>query len=290
MFESNNPQGLGLMTSGAPTAGTTCVQTITIGGTPTGGSFQLRFGDLTTSSIAWSATDDTLVANIKAALEALSTIGTSNTSVAAGTGSSGIGTYLVTFAGSLAKSAVGALSIAHNNLSGTAPTVAVAVTTTGVTGTVRGAYTGTRVTDYGGPRTYANVGSTTNPQWVRDERKVAVVTLTGTSATTGGAVGSWKPAEGGPVIITKAVVYTTTKSTGAANLSVGTAADATTSSANLLDTLDVGTAVVCADNITDKGTNGRSRQLMSSTQYVTATGSSSTAGLVGTLYVEYLKP
>lgn len=114
--------------------------------------------------------------------------------------------------------------------------------------------------------------------------------ITGVTATTGGAIASWVPQEGAPAIVTRAVIYTTVKSTGAANVSIGVGTNTTTSSANLIDTLDVGTAVVCADNYTDKGTNGKSRQLLTGAMAVTVTGSADTSGLVGNIYIEYIVP
>ena len=276
--------------NGSPSNGTNCVQTLTIGGTPTGGTFQLVCGSYITGAITWSATDATLVASIKAGVEALPQIGSGNTSVAAGTGSSGIGTYTITAANSLAFNFMPAITAGTNALSGTSPTIAMAVTTSGVPSTLRGAIRGEQCFDYTTNREYVNAGTPITPSWVRADRRVATVALTATTATTGGAVASWAPSEGGPVLVTRAIVYTTTKSTGAANLSIGTAANATTSSANLIDTLAVGSATICADNITDGSTNGKARQLMSTTQYVTATGSADTTGLVGTLYIEYFKP
>jgi len=121
---------------------------------------------------------------------------------------------------------------------------------------------------------------------------VAAIPLVGTTATTGGAIASWAPPEGGPIMITETILYYTTKSTGAANASVGVAANATTSAANLIDAFAVGTTAgpVMAVNTTDKSTNGKERQLLTGVQYVTVTGSADTTGLVGTLFVRYLKP
>lgn len=53
---------------GAPEEGTDAVQTLTIGGTPDGGTFRLGFGGAQTDDIDWSATDATLVAHVNAAL------------------------------------------------------------------------------------------------------------------------------------------------------------------------------------------------------------------------------
>jgi hypothetical protein len=43
--------------AGTPSAGTDEVQTITFGGTPTGGTFTLTFQGVTTAAISWSATN-----------------------------------------------------------------------------------------------------------------------------------------------------------------------------------------------------------------------------------------
>jgi hypothetical protein len=123
-----------------------------------------------------------------------------------------------------------------------------------------------------------------------DPKNLAIVPLTATTATTGGAVGTWKAPGATRVIITRVVLDITTKSTGAANLSVGTATDGVTSSANLIDTLAVGSAAGTFDNIVNGGTNGKAMQPLASGSSVTVTGSATTAGLVGTMYIEYIKP
>jgi hypothetical protein len=114
--------------------------------------------------------------------------------------------------------------------------------------------------------------------------------ITGVAATTGGALGSFTPKEGLPIIILHTVLYVNVNSTGAATVSVGTAATATTSSANLITSADVGTAPsVVYDNITDIGASGKSRQLMLPGQFLTITGSASTVGLTGMLYFVFIK-
>lgn len=118
--------------------------------------------------------------------------------------------------------------------------------------------------------------------------KVAKVALTATSATTGGAVLSWANPEGANIIITRLQIDVTTKSTGAANLSVGVAANGTTSSANLIDTYAIGGTEKVVDNHVDGSTNGKFTQKMTSSQFVTATGSATTAGLVATAYIHYV--
>src|SRR4030095_42426 len=116
--------------AGAPVAGTDEIQTITIGGTPTGGTFALTFEGFTTAPISWNATNATLIAAIDAALEALPNIGTGNVVTAVGTMTAGIGTATVTFSNALGKKAVSTMTVANNSLTGTTPTVRVAATTT----------------------------------------------------------------------------------------------------------------------------------------------------------------
>jgi hypothetical protein len=119
--------------------------------------------------------------------------------------------------------------------------------------------------------------------------KIAKVALTATTATTGGAVFSWANPEAGAIQIVRAMLDVTTVSTGAATLAIGTTAtNATTSSNNLLDAVDVNAATGLFDNITDKGTAGKSRQRLAAGKWVTGTGSASTVGMVGFVYLHYV--
>lgn len=152
--------------AGAPSAGTTEVQTLTIGGTPDGGTFKITHEGFTTAAIAWSATNATLVANIDAALEALPSIGTGGVTTAVGTMTAGIGTITLTAAGAHVKRALSAaMAIADNSLTGTAPTLAIAVTTPGVNATARGKGPGHLVVDYTNGKLYINTGTAAAPTW-----------------------------------------------------------------------------------------------------------------------------
>ncbi len=152
--------------TGAFTAGTDEVQTITFGGTPTGGTFKLAYKSQTTAAIDWSATNATLVANIDAALGALSTIGgAANVTTAVGTMTAGIGTATVTFVAALAKLAAPLITVASNDLTGTAPTLAVAETTPGVSATHRGAPKGAVALREDTGVLYVNTGTATSPTW-----------------------------------------------------------------------------------------------------------------------------
>src|SRR5690349_17374776 len=117
---------------GTLTAGTNEVQTLTIGGTPTGGTFILRFEGNNTTPITWSATNNTLLANIQAALDAHPSLGTNGCVASAGTVTSGIGTILLTFGAARAKENVELMTVFKNSLTGTSPTLAIATTTPGV--------------------------------------------------------------------------------------------------------------------------------------------------------------
>lgn len=111
----------------APVGGVSEVQTITETGTPTGGTFTLKYRGQETAAIAYNAA----ASAVASALQALSNIG--STGVTA-TGGALPGTpVVVTFAGPLANTDVFMLQLGTNSLTGgTAPTVTVAQTTQGV--------------------------------------------------------------------------------------------------------------------------------------------------------------
>src|SRR6185503_128077 len=154
-----------LTNAGAPGAGTDEVQTITFGGTPTGGTFKLKFGPFKTAAISWSATNNTLRDNVDAALEALPNVGTGNVTVAVGTMTAGVGTLTVTGAGTLAKKALALITVASNNLTGTAPTIEIEETTPGVSATHRGAPKGAKLVDTDNGVDYINTGTASAPTW-----------------------------------------------------------------------------------------------------------------------------
>lgn len=100
------------------------VQTATVGGTPTGGTFKLSYRGAVTAAIAYNAA----AATVQAALEALRTIGTGNVTVS---GSAG-GPYTITFVGALAGVNAILIQRADNSLTGgTSPDVTIVQTTAG---------------------------------------------------------------------------------------------------------------------------------------------------------------
>lgn len=116
-------KGCTLKTNGAIGAD---VQTVSISGTPTGGTFALGFGGAITSPIAYNAASSA----VQTALQALSTIGSGNVTC---TGGPLPGTPVVcTFAGTLATGYQGLMTANSGGLTGgSSPTVSVAHTTTG---------------------------------------------------------------------------------------------------------------------------------------------------------------
>jgi hypothetical protein len=99
------------------------VQTVTVTGSPTAGTFTLTFLGQTTGTIAYNATN----AAVQTALEALNNIDTGDVTV---TGPAG--TWVVTFGGKYAALDVAMLGLGTNALTGgTTPTVVITETTKG---------------------------------------------------------------------------------------------------------------------------------------------------------------
>lgn len=154
----------GYQTAGAPTAGTDEVQTITIGGSPSAGTFTLTLDGFTTAPITWSSTNSTLIANVDAALGALPNVGSaSNVTTADSTLSSGVGNLTVTFVAALGKRTIPLMTANDDSLTG--GTVAVAETTPGVDASARGAPKGATLTDTTNGKQYINTGTAAAPTW-----------------------------------------------------------------------------------------------------------------------------
>lgn len=120
------------------------------------------------------------------------------------------------------------------------------------------------------------------------------VPVTGTTAATGGAMCSVANPEGQTVYILRSYLVVTTPSTGAANISVGVAADGATSANDMINALAINGAIA------NKIYNGNTIQATTKTEvsapaawtsdkYVTCTGSADSSGFTGTLYVEYIR-
>ncbi|MGI9091537.1 MAG: hypothetical protein ACR2GG_10595 [Gemmatimonadaceae bacterium] len=103
-------------------AGTNEVQTVTITGAPTGGTFTLTYSGQTTSNIAYNATG----VAVQTALASLPAIGSGNVTV------TGAGPYAVAFVNALAARDVPVLVGSAAGLTGGTPGVTVTTTTPGV--------------------------------------------------------------------------------------------------------------------------------------------------------------
>ncbi|MGH3991056.1 MAG: hypothetical protein ACRDSN_01170 [Pseudonocardiaceae bacterium] len=121
-----DPIILAFATGGSTIAGPNEVQTVTITGSPTGGTFTLTYSTQTTGAVAYNATAST----VQAALEALSNIAPGDVTAAGGPLP---GTAVtVTFTGALAGTDVTQMTASSAGLTGgTTPTVTVTTTTAG---------------------------------------------------------------------------------------------------------------------------------------------------------------
>jgi hypothetical protein len=196
--------------AGAPVNGTNEVDTITIQSSTTALIFTLTVtGGRTTAPITWSATDATLIANIDAAVEALSAVGVGGVTTAAGTGTSGVGTYTLTFTGKNAAQNFPALTLTEvSRTGGTAATIST--TTAGVAGTFVNAKTGDLLEDTTNGDLYQNISTTAlAPNW-------QFVRPMGFKTGAGGAVTQATSRTTGVTLSTRAGKITTTADSMAA--------------------------------------------------------------------------
>ena len=104
-----------------------------------------------------------------------------------------------------------------------------------------------------------------------------------------GGVFTWTNYHDTAILVHRVVVDVTTAATAACTLDIGVSTTVA-SADNLLDGLDVNAATGTFDNITDKGTNGKSRQRLASGKYITASkASGAAAGLAGYAYIFYTR-
>lgn len=115
--------------------------------------------------------------------------------------------------------------------------------------------------------------------------KVARVALSAAAA----AVFSWANPEAGDILISRIELdVTTVTSVGGATIDIGTTTvSSSTTSDTLIDGKDINAATGVFDNITDVGTNGKSRQRLATGKWVTGTASGTPTALVGYVYIHY---
>ena len=169
MGNPNLPQNPTYLSPTLPVNGTTEVEQIMIGGTPTGGSFVLRYNNQNTGPITWVNNNTTLINAVQTALRSLPSIGNTGVTITAGGGLvNGVGPLIATFGGPLAKLAMSPISVVSNGLTGTSPTVGVSVTTPGVTADGRQSRQGQLCVAADTGKLYVNTGTSPNPVWVRE--------------------------------------------------------------------------------------------------------------------------
>ena len=113
--------------------------------------------------------------------------------------------------------------------------------------------------------------------------------LTGNALFAGGEVGAVLNPEGETIIIQKAVLYIETATTVAATtLSVGLAANATTSATDICNAVAIDAGAGTAQNCLAADDAKEALLVMTGVQYITATGSADSSAFVGKLYVKYV--
>lgn len=146
--------------AGAPADGVTEVQTYVFDtDPPTGGTFTITFDGQTTAAIDFDAT----AAEVQAALEALSNIGSGGVVCTGGPLPDTLVT--ITFAGEMAGLAVAEITATLTGLTGGTPVAVIATTVAGVTGSFRGLGEGTILTDSTNGNIYVNSGTRALPVW-----------------------------------------------------------------------------------------------------------------------------
>ncbi len=139
----------------------------------------------------------------------------------------------------------------------------------------------------GGPTTPAVGGS--------DQNYRAPFTIKIPLNTSGGgsaALAAWQNTSGDDLLVGLTRVDMTTGQTASMAISVGTSTTNVTLDLNLIDSCSVSPTATLYDNITDKGTAGKSRQKLTNNSWITCSTGNSTASAVsfrGTLYLDVIK-
>jgi hypothetical protein len=113
------------------------------------------------------------------------------------------------------------------------------------------------------------------------------IPLAGNALFAGGEIASLLNPFGVPVIIGDVKIYVDTPSTGGANINVGIAAAATTSDTDMINALAINGVITgkAYHGMTALAAKGEA-QVWGAAEYITATGSASSEGFAGRLYVQ----
>lgn len=142
-----------------PVAGTNEVQTVTVSGTVSGGTFRLAYKNERTAPLAHSST----AVQVRDALRALNEVTIDGVSTATG-GPLPATPVVVTFGGHLGIADVAQMTVQNIDLVG-GGTFVVSTTTPGVDATLRGRGKGTVVVAESTGKMYINEGTDTVPVW-----------------------------------------------------------------------------------------------------------------------------
>lgn len=116
------------------------------------------------------------------------------------------------------------------------------------------------------------------------------VRITGGTSTAGGGVASIPNPEGCDLVIADAFLYVHTNSTGAANLTIGTAAAGTAAATSMLPATAMAAAAGNVYALYNHGTAvGAAGTLWDADHFVNVAGSGSTAGLTADLIIKYYR-
>lgn len=116
------------------------------------------------------------------------------------------------------------------------------------------------------------------------------VTLTGGTATGAASVAAIPNPEGVDLVISDAALYVVNNSTGATNLTIGTASSGTVAATSMMGATAMAAAAGKVFGLTYHGTAiATERTKWGSAGYINVAGSASTAGLEAILFVKYFR-
>lgn len=125
-----------------------------------------------------------------------------------------------------------------------------------------------------------------------DQKGWLEIDITGAASAANAGLGEIANPEGCTLLITRAFLYFITGSTGAANLDIGVGASGAKAS-DIVSAMDVIQATVGGKGIYGPAAQAAETECptakWTATTYLTFTGSASTVGLAGKLYVEYIR-
>ena len=119
-----------------------------------------------------------------------------------------------------------------------------------------------------------------------------VIDVTGEAAATAGGIGAVLNPEGVNLMVTRTYMYFATGSTGAANLTWGIGATATSASDDICDAFDMVEATVGANAYYGQPASAEQIEetiIWEDGEYLVVSGSATSVGLVAKFFVEYVR-